>query len=146
MYLVSACLAGIHCRYNGTHTADQVIQKLVREGKAIPICPEVIGGLPTPRAASEIIIDKEGNRKVVSKDGQDLTNEFTKGAEKTLAIAKTLGVKKAILQSRSPSCGYGLIYDGSFSGKFKEGNRITAELLVKNGIEVYTYTNKYILV
>ena len=84
------------------------------------------------------MMDKEGNRKVVSKDGQDFTNEFTKGAEKTLEIAKTIGIKKAILQSRSPSCGYGLIYDGSFSGKFKAGNGLTAELLVKNGIEVYT--------
>ena len=138
MYLVSACLAEINCRYNGSNSMNKVIQELVREGKAIPICPEIIAGLPTPRACCETIIVENGNKKIVSKDGQDFTKEFTEGAHKTLEIAKIIGIKKAILQSRSPSCGYGRIYDGTFSGKLKEGNGLTAELLTKNGIEVYT--------
>lgn len=138
MYLVSACLAGINCRYNGSDSANKAIQELVREGKAIAVCPEIIAGLPIPRACSEIIIAEDGNRKIVSKGGQDFTKEFIEGAEKTLEIAKTIGVEKAILQSRSPSCGYGLIYDGTFCGELKAGNGLTAELLVENGIEVYT--------
>ncbi|CAH2215401.1 DUF523 domain-containing protein [Tepidibacter aestuarii] len=138
MYLVSACLAGVNCRYNGSNSTNEAIQELVREGKAIAICPEIIGGLPIPRACSEIIIDEDGNRKIVSEGGQDFTKEFIEGAQKTLEIAKTIGIEKAILQSRSPSCGYGLIYDGTFYGKLKAGNGLTAELLVENGIEVYT--------
>lgn len=138
MYLVSACLAGVNCRYNGTNSVDPFIEKLVMEGKALAVCPEQLAGLPTPRACCEIIIDPNGIRKIVTKDGQDLTKEFFEGAEKTLAIAKIINAKKAILQSRSPSCGYSLIYDGTFSGNLKEGIGFTAELLVQNGIEVYT--------
>ncbi|MCY6355386.1 DUF523 domain-containing protein [Clostridium sp. ZS2-4] len=137
MYLVSACLAGVNCRYNGENSAHETICELVKQGKAIPICPEQLAGLPTPRACCEIIIDKSGNKKIVSKDGQDFTKKFIEGSEKTLEIAKIIGVEKAILQSRSPSCGYGSIYDGTFSGELKEGTGFTAELLTKNGIEVY---------
>lgn len=138
MYLVSACLARVNCRYNGSNSANSVIQELIKQGKAIAICPEQLGGLPTPRACCELIVDKSDTRKIVSKDGQEFTNKFIEGAEKTLAIAKIIGIKKAILHSRSPSCGYGIIYDGTFSGKFKEGNGLTAKSLVKNGIKVYT--------
>lgn len=138
MYLVSACLAGVNCRYNRSNSANPVIQELIKQGKAISICPEQLAGLPTPRACCELIVDKSGNRKLASKNGQEFTKEFIEGAGKTLAITKIVGIEKAILQSRSPSCGYGIVYDGTFSGKFKEGNGLTAELLVRNGIEVYT--------
>lgn len=138
LYLVSACLAGVNCRYNGQNALNEKIEELVLQGKAIPICPEVIGGLIIPRSCCEIIKDGDGKEKIISKDGEDFTEEFSAGAQKTLEIAKTLGAKKAILQSRSPSCGKGMIYDGTFSGVLIEGNGFTADLLIRNGIEVYT--------
>lgn len=138
MYLVSACLAGINCRYDGENSENKIIVDLVKQGKAIPVCPEQLGGLPTPRVSCEIVIDDTGKRKVFSKLKQDFTKQFTKGAEETLRISKAMGVKKAILKAKSPSCGCGFIYDGTFSGKLIKGNGLTAELLIKNGIEVYT--------
>ncbi|WP_097026861.1 DUF523 domain-containing protein [Clostridium peptidivorans] len=138
MYLVSSCLAGVNCRYNGGNSENKVMLKLVKEGKAIAVCPEQLGGLPTPRVPCEIIIDKNGNKKIVNREGKDLTKEFMEGAEKTLAIAKDKGIKRAILKSKSPSCGCGLVYDGTFSGTLVKGNGLTAELLIKNGFEVYT--------
>ncbi|MBE6059409.1 MAG: DUF523 domain-containing protein [Clostridium sulfidigenes] len=138
MYLVSSCLAGINCRYNGSNSENKYVAGLVKEGKAIAICPEQLAGLPTPRACCEIVIDENSNKRVISKEGIDLTKSFLKGAEKTLGIIKAAGIKKAILQSRSPSCGYGMVYDGKFSGKLIEGNGVVAELLMKNGVEVYT--------
>jgi len=138
MYLVSSCLAGVNCRYDGSNSENKYIAKLVKEGKAIAVCPEQLAGLSTPRLCCEIIIDENSNKRVISKDGKDLTDNFINGAEKTLGIIKAAGISKAILQSRSPSCGCGLIYDGTFSGKLIEGNGLVAELLMKNGIEVYT--------
>jgi uncharacterized protein YbbK (DUF523 family) len=138
MYLVSSCLAGVNCRYNGSNSKNEFILQLVKEGKAIALCPEQLAGLPIPRPCCEIIIDESGNKKVVGKDGQDFTKEFIEGAEKTLDIIKTIGIKKAILKSKSPSCGYGLIYDGNFSGKLIKGNGLTTEILINNGIKVYT--------
>ncbi|HAR87276.1 MAG TPA: DUF523 domain-containing protein, partial [Clostridium sp.] len=117
---------------------NKYVAGLVKAGKAIAICPEQLAGLPTPRACCEIFIDENSNKRVISKDGKDLTESFLKGAEKTFGIIKVAGIKKAILQSRSPSCGYGMVYDGKFSGKLIEGNGVVAELLIKNGIEVYT--------
>lgn len=138
MYLVSACLAGINCRYDGENSGNKIIVDLVKQGRAIPVCPEQLGGLPTPRVSCEIVIDESGDKKVVSKEKKDFTKQFTKGAEETLRISKAMGVKKAILKSKSPSCGCGLIYDGTFSGKLMKGNGLTAEALIKNGIKVYT--------
>jgi uncharacterized protein YbbK (DUF523 family) len=138
MYLVSSCLAGVNCRYNGKSSENKTICELVKSGEAISICPEQLAGLPTPRPSCEIIIDESGNKKVISKDGKDFTKEFFEGAEKTLAIAKTIDIKKAILKSKSPSCGCGFTYDGTFSGKIIKGNGLATELLIKNGIEVYT--------
>ncbi len=138
MYLVSSCLAGVNCRYNGSNSENKYVAELVKAGKAIAICPEQLAGLSTPRACCEIFIDENSNKRVISKDGIDLTESFLKGAEKTFGIIKAAGIKKAILQSRSPSCGYGMVYDGTFSGKLIEGNGLVAELLMKNGIEVYT--------
>lgn len=136
MYLVSSCLAGINCRYDGKNSENSAIVELVKRGEAIAVCPEKLGGLCTPRASCEICTDEKGNKVVINKAGEDLTSEYKKGAEKTLAIAKVLGIKKAILKSKSPSCGCKHIYDGTFSRKLIEGNGITAELLIKNGIEV----------
>lgn len=138
MYIVSACLAGINSRYDGRDNENKIVVELIKQGKAIPLCPEQLGGLPTPRACCEIRIDENGNKIVTSKEGQDCTKEFNVGAEKVLKVAQALEIKKAILKSKSPSCGCGFVYDGTFSGRLVEGNGLTAELLIKNGIEVYT--------
>jgi len=107
--------------------------QLVREDKAIPVCPEQLGGLTTPRLPSEI-----RNGRVFSSEGRDVTPEFEKGAAAVLQIAKEYGCTKAILKARSPSCGKGQIYDGTFSGKLVDGNGKTTALLLENGIEVIT--------
>jgi len=141
--LVSACLAGINCRYNGKSKLNKKIKKLLEEGKAVCVCPEELGGLSTPRLPSEIknatgedILDT--NARVYNKEGTDLTKRFIEGAERTLDIAKKYKIKKAILKTKSASCGLGQIYDGSFSGKLKEGNGVTCALLLRNGIKVIT--------
>lgn len=100
------------------------------------ICPEQLAGLPTPRDPCEIRVDAAGTRTVVSQQGEDLTQTFQKAADLTLALCKTLKIEKAILKSKSPSCGYGCVYDGSFSGKTRPGMGVTAELLEKHGITV----------
>lgn len=137
MYLVSACLAGANCKYNGSNNENKNIIELVKQGKAFPVCPEQLGGLTTPRTSCEIVY-QDGEKKVINKDGQDLSKEFADGTLKTLAVAKALGIDTAILQPRSPSCGKGQIYDGTFSGRLIEGNGLTAELLMEHGITVLT--------
>lgn len=142
MYLISACLCGVNCKYNGENNLNEKALKLFNENKAILVCPEVLGGLGTPRVPQEIIggTGKDvisGNAKVVSRDGKDTTEQFIKGAGLVLEIAKRCSIDKAILKAKSPSCGYGEIYDGSFSGKKISGNGVTAELLIKNNIKVY---------
>ncbi|WP_026895100.1 DUF523 domain-containing protein [Clostridiisalibacter paucivorans] len=141
MLLVSACLAGVNCRYDGDNNFNKDIANLVKDGKAILICPEQMGGLTTPRMPCEIIIDDQGNRKVVDKNGRDVTQNFIKGAKEALNIAKRVNAKKAILKSRSPSCGAFQIYDGTFGGKIINGTGITAELFSKHGIEIFTEEN-----
>ncbi len=136
MILVSGCLVGLNCKYSGGNNYDERIFNLVKDGKAIPVCPEQLGGLKTPRNPAEIQ-EKDGIRKVVTCEGEDVTKEYERGAEEVLALAKKLGIKEAILQPRSPSCGKGLIYDGTFSKTKIEGNGIAADLLIKNGIKVY---------
>lgn len=131
MILVSACLAGFKCKYNGEANTDMNIVELVKKGVAIPVCPEQLGGLPTPRVPSEII-----GEKVFSKDGTDVTEQFEKGAHRTLEIAKLYNCTEAILKSKSPSCGFGKIYDGTFSGVLVNGDGITAKLLKENGVKV----------
>lgn len=138
MYLVSSCLVGINCKYNGGNSENRTIVELFKKGQAIPVCPEQLAELNTPRPSCEIIMDEMQNKRVVSKDKKDFTKEFIEGAEKVLEIVKILGIKKVILKSKSPSCGCGLIYDGTFSRKLVNGNGLTAELLKKNDIEVYT--------
>ena len=135
--LVSACLLGERCRYDGkSKPCDEVI-KLNEKYNLIPVCPEVLGGLETPRTPCEI-----QNGRVISADGIDRTIEYTTGAQITLEIAKENNCKVAILKSKSPSCGKGKIFDGTFSGTLTDGNGITAQLLTENGIDVYNEISK----
>ncbi len=132
--LVSACLLGVNCRYNGVPKEDTAVKKLLdRENiTLIPVCPEQLGGLPTPRTPSE----RKG-AWVVSKEGEDRTEAFTNGAEEALRIAKLYGCEAAVLKERSPSCGNKEVYDGNFSGTVMPGEGVTAELLRKNGVKVF---------
>ncbi|WP_066504238.1 DUF523 domain-containing protein [Abyssisolibacter fermentans] len=140
MILVSACLAGINCRYNGESVVIEDIVNLIKEGKAVPVCPEQLGGLTTPRNPSEII--KENNEiKVKDCKGNDVTKQFEIGAKETLKFAKSIGADIAILKQRSPSCGYGLVYDGNFNGATVTGNGLTAHLLSDNNIKIYNEEN-----
>lgn len=143
MIIVSACLAGINCKYNGGNCLNKEVQELVMQGKAIPVCPEQLGGCPTPRAVVEVSGGVgadvlEGKCKVIRKDGEDATAEFIKGAEEALKIALMVGAKKAILKAKSPSCGCGRVYDGTFTGRLIDGNGVAAELFIRNGISVVT--------
>lgn len=135
MILVSACLVGINSKYNGGNNYNELIYELVRSGKAIPMCAEQLGGLTTPRLPAEIKYIN-GKRFVINKDGVDVTKEYEKGAKEILEFVKKMGITKAILQSKSPSCGVGKIYDGTFKGKLIDGNGVLASLLIENGIEV----------
>lgn len=129
--LVSACLLGVNCKYNGSNNENEKVLSYIKDKEVIPICPEIMGGLSTPREPSEIF-----ENKVISKSGKDVTSNFQKGAEETLNLARKLGVKKAILKSRSPSCGLDEVYDGTFSNKLVNKNGITAELLKNNGFVI----------
>ena len=146
MIIVSACLCGIDCKYNGGNNLDVRVLKLMQEGKAIPVCPEQLGGLQTPRAPSEIVNGNgcdvlTGKGKIVDSTDDDVTTEFIKGAYETLKIAELMGANIAILKAKSPSCGVSQIYDGSFSGNIRTGNGVTAQLLLSKGIKVYTEEN-----
>ncbi len=140
MILVSACLLGINCKYSGGNNKIQGIQELLKDEILIPVCPEQLGGLETPRNPSEIILIN-GKKNVVDKKGNDVTLQFIKGGEETLKIAKMYNIEKAILKSNSPSCGCGSIYDGTFSGRLVKGDGITAALLKSNNIKIYNETN-----
>lgn len=130
--LISGCLIGLCCRYDGEQKRNKNIAALMEKYYLIPVCPEQLGGLKTPRNPSEI---REG--RVISSDGTDVTAEYRRGAEEALKLALFFGCKKAILKERSPSCGFGKIYDGSFSGRLIDGNGVAAALLAANGIEIY---------
>lgn len=140
MYLVSACLAGLNCKYDGGNNYNEDIIELVKSGEAILICPEQLGGLTTPRFPSEISM-KNGEIKVINNHGGDVTKNYERGAQETLDLAKRLNIKKAILKAKSPSCGCGLIYDGTFSKTKVKGNGVTAQLLLDNGFEVFNEEN-----
>lgn len=131
--LVSACLLGINCKYSGENNKNEKVIEYIKDKEVIPVCPEIMGGLSTPRPPSEII-----NDKVMNNLNQDVTQQYKKGAEETLKLAKLFNVKKALLKAKSPSCGKGYIYDGTFSSTLIEGNGITTKLLIENGIEVIT--------
>ena len=130
--LVSACLLGTPCRYDGRSKADARIQALAEKYELIPACPEELGGLPTPREPSE----RRGER-VVMRSGRDVTAEYRRGAEAALALCLQNGCKAAVLKEKSPSCGCGQIYDGTFSRRLIAGDGVTAELLKAQGIAVY---------
>ena len=136
--LVSACLLGKACRYDGASRPCAHIIELKERHTIIPVCPEVMGGLPTPRPASEI----QADGRLVNILGKDVTAEYHQGAEAVLALAREHGATVAILKEKSPACGRGRIYDGSFTGTLRNGNGVCAELLLQNGIRVLGETER----
>ncbi|MEG0449657.1 MAG: DUF523 domain-containing protein [Lysinibacillus sp.] len=141
MILISSCLAGLKVRYNGTDCLDERIQQLVLEKKAITVCPEVLGGLSTPREPAEIIGGDgeavlDGKARVLAKSGKDVTEQFVKGAYLTLDKARELNATTVILKERSPSCGSSMIYNGDFTGTKVAGVGVTTALLRRNNINV----------
>lgn len=130
--LISGCLLGLKCRYDAKEKKLPEIEKLIESYNLIPVCPEQLGGLPTPRIPAERVKDR-----IITQVGVDVTKEYQIGAEEALKIAKLYNCKKAILNEKSPSCGCGKIYDGTFSRNLIVGNGVTADLLLKNGIEVF---------
>ena len=133
MKLCSACLLGVKCRYNGKSALNRKVVALLKAEVLIPVCPEQLGGLPTPREPAEI----RGER-VITRSGKDVTENFLRGARQVLKLAKLFGVKEAVLKQGSPSCGCGRIYNGTFSGKTVKGDGVTTALLKKNGIKIIT--------
>lgn len=131
--LVSACLLGQCCAYDGQHRKSEAVLRLAERYELIPICPEREGGLPTPRVPSERI-----SSRVCSRDGADVTAAYERGALEALSLALSSKVAFAVLKSKSPSCGKGEIYDGSFTHTLTPGNGVTAELLLSNSVPVYT--------
>lgn len=127
--LVSACLLGENCKYNGGNNDSKAVHEFVKNCKVIPVCPEVLGGLPVPRCPSELV-----NGVVMNARGECVDRQFKEGAAKALTIGKENGAELAILQSRSPSCGVLEIYDGTFSGKKIPGQGVFAQLLQREGI------------
>ena len=139
--LVSACLAGCACRYDGSSNDDDEVARLVAEGRAVLVCPEEDGGLGTPRPPAEIVGGDghdvlAGRARVVTREGRDVTEEYLEGARRALAAAQAAGATKAILKARSPSCGKARIYDGSFTRTLTAGDGVTTALLTQEGIEV----------
>jgi len=129
--IVSACLLGIRCRYDDERRPNEKVIKLLETEVLIPVCPEQLGGLPTPRTPSE-----QRGEKVVTRNGKDVTEYFIRGAREVLRIAQLYPIGEAILKQKSPSCGCGQIYDGSFTGKLINGYGVTTALLKSQGIKV----------
>lgn len=134
--MVSACLLGDNVKYNGGNNKNDELIKFLKDYEVIKVCPECFGGLSIPRVPSEI-----KNNKVFSKEGKDVSNEFILGANKTLDIAKKNNIKVAILKQNSPSCGFGTIYDGTFTHTLINGDGITSKLLNENGITILNENN-----
>ena len=129
--MVSTCLLGENCKYNGGNNLSEKVMKFIEGHEVIPVCPEVMGGLPTPRVPSEIV-----NGVVTMADGRNVDEEFRKGAQIGLNLAKENKVDLVILQSRSPSCGVKQIYDGTFSGNKIDGQGVFAKMLIENGFRI----------
>ncbi len=143
MYLISACLCGVNCKYNGANNRDPLFVSWLKAGMALPVCPEQLGGLPTPRVTCEIIGGDgesviKGHARVAGIDGLDHTETFVRGAFETLYIAQCCQIKEAVFKAHSPSCGVGSIYDGCFSRTLIPGDGVTTALLRHNGITVYS--------
>lgn len=134
--LISACLLGVPVRYDGVGKAlsHPLLTRLLAEGRLLPFCPEVAGGLPIPRAAAEL----QADGRVLTQDGADVSLPFARGAQAAVALARAEGVCCALLKARSPSCGVGQIYDGHFSGQLQEGDGLTAQALHQAGVPLFT--------
>jgi uncharacterized protein YbbK (DUF523 family) len=143
LIIVSACLAGVKCRYDGKPIENRLIQNLVSKRLAIPLCPEVLGGRPVPRVPCEItggtavqVLDKTAY--VRDKNGKDVTEEVLDGVKSVIKAVTRMNVTAVILKTKSPTCGKGRIYDGTFTGKMIDGNGVLTAALLKEGIKVYT--------
>lgn len=146
MIFISACLVGQNVRYDGGNKLNNDLKKLVDKGIAKPICPEILGGLSTPRNPAEIVGGDgfdvlENKAKIIDNQGNDVTKEYVNGAKKALDICQTLNCKTLILKSDSPTCSSENIYNGEFNGNKKQGVGIFSALLMKNGIQVYNEKN-----
>ena len=148
--LVSACLLGIACRFDGQSCPAPELHKPAVRGEVVPVCPELLGDLSTPRPPAEIenaaagldghaVLD--GQTRVLRSDGVDITAQFIRGAQATLDLALRLGIQQAILKARSPSCGAGWIHEGEFAGTLVPGDGVAAALLKRNGIQVVSETD-----
>lgn len=133
MMICSACLLGVCCRYDGRSKPHQGVVSLLGQEALIPVCPEQLGGLSTPRLPAEI-----HGRRILAQDGTDVTRAFQRGAQEVLEVARLMGIRKALLKQRSASCGCGQVYDGTFSGIIIPGDGVTTALLKSEGIEVWT--------
>ena len=138
--LISACLLGVACRYDGKEGRELDISQLRERYNFIPVCPEIYGGLPTPRTPSERV-----GERVLVRDGRDVTENYMRGAREAYRLCEKFNCKMAILKARSPSCGKGEIYDGSFEGRLIAGNGVTAEYLISRGIRVLCEDEIYLL-
>lgn len=146
MYIVSRCLLGVNCKYNGANNHCEDVVEFTQKYACVDVCPECAGGLKIPREPSEIVI-RDGQRRVESRSGEDVTDCFLRGAQRSWehiqeAIKETGDpVQGAILKAKSPSCGVGMVYDGQFNGTLVEGNGFLTELLLEKGIPVWTEKN-----
>jgi len=136
MILVSSCLVGLGCRFDATDKKTEEVLTYLKDKEWMPVCPEQMGGLATPRDPAEI-----RRERVVTKDGKDVTAQFIRGADEVARLARLVGATEAILKSRSPSCGSGHIYDGTFSKVLIEGDGLTARALKKMGLTVKSEEN-----
>jgi uncharacterized protein YbbK (DUF523 family) len=141
--VISACLLGIACNHEGRGSPRAVVDELARHYRLVPVCPEVLGGLPTPRAAAELqggdgadVVAGAGEARVVNIEGEDVTAAYRRGAEAAVAVAKAVGAERAVLKARSPSCGSSAVYDGTFSRRLVPGRGVTAAALAAAGLEV----------
>jgi uncharacterized protein YbbK (DUF523 family) len=141
--LISACLLGVACNHEGRGSPRAVVDELAEHYRLVPVCPEVLGGLPTPRAAAELrggdgadVVAGTDNARVVNIDGEDVTAAYRRGAEAVVMVAKAVGAERAVLKARSPSCGSSAVYDGTFSRRLVAGQGVTAAALAAAGLEV----------
>jgi len=141
--LVSACLLGVACNHEGRGSPRAVVDELARHYRLVPVCPEVLGGLPTPRAAAELqggdgadVVAGTGDARVVNIEGEDVTAAYRRGADAAVAIAMAVGAERAVLKARSPSCGSSSVYDGTFRRRLVPGRGVTAAALAAAGLEV----------
>jgi len=141
--LISACLLGVACNHEGRGSWRAVVDELAKEYRLVPVCPEVLGGLPTPRAAAELqggdggaLVAGDGDVRVVNVEGEDVTGAYRRGAEAAVAVARAVGARRALLKARSPSCGSTAVYDGTFSRRLVPGRGVTAAALAAAGLEV----------